>query len=123
MLLYVNSPKGDYYLLLIFLKKRNPVNQMPDKFFEFVGEFLRLEPKLNCRLPESTLEKLERALIANFYHCEYLRLKSHSQSRFNDWNTTYFEVSNIMENYKQHEKQKQIELDRQLRNLARNNKT
>lgn len=119
MLLYVNKHTGNYEYLTVFLKKRNIVNQMPDRFFEFVGEYLRLEPKLGTKLPESLNEKLERCLIANFHHSEYLRLKSHSQSRFNDWNTLYFEVSNKMQTYKLNEKQKQIEVDRELRRMAR----
>lgn len=122
MFLYSNNTKGEFYHLMIFLKKRNVINQMPDRFFEFTNEFLSLEPNFNCRLPESTLEKLERCLIANFHHAEYLRLKSNEQSRYNDWNTMYFEVAKTMETYKKNEQRKQIATDRELRRMARKNK-
>lgn len=95
---------------------------MPDRFFEFTNEFLKLEPSFNSKLPESTLEKLERCLIANFHHSEYLRLKSNEQSRYNDWNTMYFEIAKTMKTYKENEQRKQIAIDRELRRMARKDK-
>lgn len=119
MLLYENKQIGDFYYLLIFLKKRNSVNKMPPDFFEFVGDIIAKNKELNFLMRQSMCERYERALIANYHHLQYLKLKSHYQSKYNDWNTTYFEVFEMCKKLKHEEQRKQIALDRELRRMAR----
>lgn len=90
---------GEKYYLIQFLKRRNLVNQMPNSFFDFVIEYLSKKPEHSKQLHESLLEKLERALIANFHLLEYERLKSRKRKDGTGFDFLFFDIKETMKEY------------------------